>query len=105
MTRPFQAATRSLLAPDIPTMEESGFDQFVTASINFIVTPPGTPVDVRHRLSDAVARALASDQVKAAFAKIGAKAQPATPEELTSYLAQQQLRWSKIVATTHISVE
>jgi tripartite-type tricarboxylate transporter receptor subunit TctC len=99
------SATRSALAPDIPTMEESGFDQFVTASINFIVTPPGTPIDVRHRISDAVARALASDQVKAAFAKIGAKAEPATPEELTTYLAQQQLRWSKIVATTHISVE
>jgi tripartite-type tricarboxylate transporter receptor subunit TctC len=99
------SATRSPLAPDIPTMEESGFDQFVTASINFIVTPPGTPLDVRHRLSDAVAQALASDQVKAAFAKIGAKAEPATPEQLTSYLVQQQLRWSKIVATTHISVE
>lgn len=99
------SATRSALAPDIPTMEESGFDQFVTASINFLVTPPATPIDVRHRLSDAAARALASDQVKAAFAKIGAKAEPATPEELTSYLVQQQLRWSKIVATTHISVE
>jgi tripartite-type tricarboxylate transporter receptor subunit TctC len=66
------SATRSPLAPDIPTMEESEFDQFVTAGLNFIVTPPGTPIDVRHRLSDAVARALASDQVKAAFAKIGA---------------------------------
>jgi tripartite-type tricarboxylate transporter receptor subunit TctC len=99
------SANRIPLAPDIPTMEESGFDQFVTAGINFIVTPPGTPIDVRHQLSDAVARALASDQVKTAFAKIGAKGEPATPEQLTSYLAQQQLRWSKIVATTHISVE
>jgi tripartite-type tricarboxylate transporter receptor subunit TctC len=99
------SATRSALAPDIPTMQESGYDQFVTASINFIVTPPGTPIDVRHRISDAVARALASDQVKAAFAKIGAKAEPATPEELTTYLVQQQQRWSKIVATTHITVE
>jgi tripartite-type tricarboxylate transporter receptor subunit TctC len=99
------SATRSPLAPEIPTMQESGFDQFVTASINFIVAPPGTPIAARQRISDAVARALASDQVKAAFAKIGAKAAPATPEQLTTYLAQQQLRWSKIVATTHISVE
>ena len=36
--------TRSPLAPEIPTMVESGFDQFVTASINFIVAPPGTPL-------------------------------------------------------------
>lgn len=99
------SAARSPLAPEIPTMEESGFDQFVTASINFIVAPPGTPLAVRQRISDAVARALASDQVTAAFAKIGAKEQPATPEQLTSYLTQQQLRWGKIVETTRISVE
>jgi len=98
-------ATRSSLAPEIPTMQESGFDQFVTSSINFIVAPPGTPLDVRHRLSDAVAHALASAQVKDTFAKIGATEVPASPEELTAYLAQQQLRWSKIVETTHISAE
>jgi tripartite-type tricarboxylate transporter receptor subunit TctC len=99
------SAARSPLAPEIPTMEESGFDQFVTASINFLVAPPGTPIAVRRQLSDAVKRALADPQVKQAFAKIGAKEQPASPEELTSYLTQQQLRWSTIVETTHISVE
>ena len=54
------SANRSPLAPDIPTMVESGFDQFVTASINFIVAPPGTPFAVRKQISEAVARALAS---------------------------------------------
>lgn len=99
------SATRSPLAPEIPTMEQSGFDGFVTASINFIVAPPGTPLPVRQQISTAVARALASDQVQAAFAKIGATAKAATPEELSTYLVQQQLRWSKIVETTRISVE
>jgi len=99
------SAARSALAPDIPTMQESGFDQFVTASINFLVAPPGTPIEIRHLLSDAVARALASDEIKAAFAKINAKAEPATPEQLASYLAQQQVRWAKIVETTKISAE
>jgi len=99
------SAARDPLAPEIPTMEQSGFDQFVTASINFLVAPPGTPIAIREQLSKAVAQALASAQVKEAFARIGAKAQPASPEELASYIAQQQLRWSKIVATTRISVE
>lgn len=99
------SAARSPLAPKIPTMEESGFDQFVTSSINFLVAPPGTPMDVRKRLSEAVAQALNSAQLKEAFAKIGAQARPALPEELASYIVQQQLRWTKIVATTRISVE
>lgn len=99
------SATRNTLTPDIPTMQESGLDQFVTASINFLVAPPGTSVAIRHRLSDAAARALASDEVQNAFAKINAKAKPATPEQLTSYLAQQQAQWAKIVETSKISAE
>jgi tripartite-type tricarboxylate transporter receptor subunit TctC len=99
------SAVRSPLAPAIPTMQESGFDQFVTASVNFLVAPPGTPLPVRQRISDAVASALASDQVKDAFAKMGAKEEPATPEQLVPYLAQQQKRWAGIVGTAHISVQ
>src|SRR5262245_38427393 len=36
--------TRSPLAPDLPTMVESGFDQFITTSVNVIVAPPRTPL-------------------------------------------------------------
>jgi tripartite-type tricarboxylate transporter receptor subunit TctC len=99
------SGTRSALAPELPTMEESGFDQFVTTSINFVVAPPGTPIAIRRQVSDAVARALASDAVRQAFAKFGATARPATPEELAAYLAQQQRGWARIVAATHISLD
>jgi tripartite-type tricarboxylate transporter receptor subunit TctC len=96
---------RSALAPELPTMVESGFDQFVTASINFLVAPPGTPMPIRRQISDAVARALASEELKQAFARIGAQARPASPEELSAYIARQQQLWTRIVETTKISVE
>jgi tripartite-type tricarboxylate transporter receptor subunit TctC len=99
------SAKRSALALDIPTMEESGYDQFVTASINFIVAPPNTPMAVRRRLSEAVASALGSDEVKQAFAKMGALARPASPEELASYLVEQQRLWTRNVRAARISVE
>jgi tripartite-type tricarboxylate transporter receptor subunit TctC len=86
-------------------MQESGFDGFVTASINFFVAPPNTPLAIRKQVSDAVARALASDEVKQAFAKIGASEKPATPDELAKYIEQQQKHWSGIVETTHISLD
>jgi tripartite-type tricarboxylate transporter receptor subunit TctC len=97
--------TRSTLAPDIPTMVESGFDQFVTVSINFIVAPPGTPIAIRQQVSEAVARALTSVEVKEAFSRMGAQARPASPEQLAPYLADQQLRWARIVETTRVSVD
>ena len=99
------SAERSPLAPEILTMVESGFDQFVTASINFIVAPPGTPIAVRQQISQAVASALASDEIKQAFARMGATARPASPEQLAPYLAQQQLLWTRIVETTKLSVD
>ena len=51
------------------------------------------------------ARALASDDLKQAFAKIGATARPARPDELAVYLQEQQRRWSRIVETTKISLD
>jgi tripartite-type tricarboxylate transporter receptor subunit TctC len=99
------SAARSPLAPEIPTMVESGYDQFVTASINFLVAPPGTPLPIRQQLSAAVTHALDSAEVQQAFAKIGAKAVPASPDQLASYIAEQQQRWTKIVEMTRISVE
>jgi tripartite-type tricarboxylate transporter receptor subunit TctC len=86
-------------------MVESGYDGFVTASINFLVAPPGTPLPIRQQLGEAATRALDSAQVQQAFAQMGAKAVPATPDQLAAYIAEQQQRWTQIVATTHISAE
>ena len=99
------SATRSKLAPDIPTMVESGFDQFIVTSISAIVAPPGTPIDIRRRLNEAVATALASEEVQQSLSRMGGEARPASPDELASYLAQEQQRWSRIIETTKVSVD
>ena len=96
---------RSALAPDIPTMLESGFDQFVTTSITFIVAPAGTPIALRRQVNNAVGAALAAAEVQQAFARIGAQARPSSPEQLGSFLAAEQQRWSRIIETTRVSVD
>ena len=99
------SATRSKLAPEIPTMVESGFDDFVTASVNFIVAPPGTPMPIRQQINDAVAKALTSPEVEQNFVKIGATARPQSPDQLAATMAEQQRRWAKIVEQTKIAAE
>ena len=96
---------RSPLAPDLPTMVESGFDQFITTSITAIVAPPGTPIEITRRVNEAVAGALASLEVKQAFARLGAEARPALPEEFASYLAQAQQSWGRIIEATRVAVD
>jgi tripartite-type tricarboxylate transporter receptor subunit TctC len=99
------SAARSKLAPDIPTMVESGFDQFVVTSISAIVAPPGTPIDIRRRLHQAVAGALASEEVERALSRTGGEARPASLEELASFLAGEQQRWARIIEATGVSVD
>jgi tripartite-type tricarboxylate transporter receptor subunit TctC len=99
------SAARSKLAPDIPTMVESGFDQFIVMSISAVVAPPGTPLDIRRRLNETVAGALASDEVKQSLSRLGGEARPTSPEELDSYLTEEQQRWARIIEATRISVD
>jgi tripartite-type tricarboxylate transporter receptor subunit TctC len=86
-------------------MVGSGFDQFVMTSITAIVAPPGTPIEIRRRLNEAVARALASEEVERSLSRMGGEARPASPEELASYLAGEQRRWARIIEATRISVD
>jgi len=99
------SVARSKLAPDIPTMVESGFDQFVVTSITAIVAPPGTPIEIRRRLNEAVAGALASEDVERALSRTGGEARPASLEELASFLAGEQQRWARIIEATRVSVD
>jgi tripartite-type tricarboxylate transporter receptor subunit TctC len=99
------SAQRSKLAPEIPTMAESGFPDFVTTSINAIVTTPKVPPDIQRRLNEAVTKALASEEVQKSLARLGGEPRPSTPEELTSYLTGAKDHWARIIATTHISLE
>ena len=99
------SAARSKLAPELPTMVESGFDGFIMTSITAIVAPPGTPVDIRRRLNEAVAGALASEDVERSLSRMGGEARPASPEELASFLAAEQQRWARIIETTRVSVD
>jgi tripartite-type tricarboxylate transporter receptor subunit TctC len=99
------SAARSPLAPDIPTMVESGFDGFIVTSISAVVAPPGTPIDIRRRLNETVTGALASDEVKQTLSRIGGEARPASPEELASYLAEEQPHWARIIEATRITID
>lgn len=97
--------TRSPLAPELPTMVESGFPQFITTSVNMIVAPPGTPLAIRKRLNEAVNAALTSPEVQQAFARLGGQPQPSTPEETGAFLERSQQNWSRLVAETKISLD
>lgn len=99
------SATRSALAPEVPTMVESGYDQLVTSSVSLIVAPPGTPLAIRQQINKAAAAALDSPEVKQVFNTLGAEARIASPDDVSAYLAEAQQRWGRFINEAKLSID
>ncbi len=91
-------ANRSQVAPDLPTVIESGISGYDVSSWQGLVVPAGTPQAAIDRLHAATMKVLAMPEVKEAFAKQGAQASPTSPEQLQQYVRSEVARWKKVAA-------
>jgi tripartite-type tricarboxylate transporter receptor subunit TctC len=67
------SARRSLLLPEVPTMNESGYAMDISSWLG-IAAPKGLPADVRDRLAKAVAEAVEEPATRDAMLKLGIEA-------------------------------
>jgi tripartite-type tricarboxylate transporter receptor subunit TctC len=97
---------RSPLAPEVPTLDESGirgFNDFVTWS--GLLAPAGTPRDIIATLNKAFVRALADADVKNRLAGSGAEALGSTPGELSDRLRRELPMWAEVVRAAGAKVD
>jgi tripartite-type tricarboxylate transporter receptor subunit TctC len=86
------SAKRSALAPEVPTMIESGVKDFTAASYVGVLAPAGTPAGAMARLQAAVGAAIAAPRTLARFHELGvepAAAELATPAGFAQFLGQE----------------
>jgi len=81
------SAARSPLAPDVPTMIESGLKDFVAASYVGILAPAKTPPEVVATLEKALVKALAAKALQDKFLSTGAELVPASLQSSKSFAA------------------
>ncbi|KQP35201.1 tripartite tricarboxylate transporter substrate binding protein [Pseudorhodoferax sp. Leaf274] len=98
-------ATRSAVAPELPTVAESGLAGYDVSSWQGIVAPRGTPPEAVARLERALARVLAQPEVQAQFARQGVAAAPSTPQAFAQYIAQESARWQQVARQAGIRPE
>ena len=98
-------ATRSPLAPEVPTVAESGVPGYDVDVWFGVVVPAGTPKDVVTQLNAEINRALALPAVKRRFAQQGVHTAGGTPEQFAAYLQAQMTRWAKVVKDAGVRVE
>jgi len=97
--------TRNAFLPDVPTMMESGVPDYVVLTYIGVVAPAGTPQGIVVKLNSAINASLASPQLAAAFAKLGAEVRPAPPQAFAAFLAAETQKWSQVARTANIKLE
>jgi tripartite-type tricarboxylate transporter receptor subunit TctC len=96
---------RSKLAPDIPTINESGLPGFEMEQFYSIAAPAGTPRDIIMRINQEMVKRLPGDDVKNRLAAEGIEIRTSTPEDLDRLVASQVAKWTKIIRRAGIKVE
>ena len=98
-------AKRSKVAPDLPTIAESGFPGFNVTSWYALLVPAGTPAAIVKRMNDAIAKVLELPDVQQAMARQGLDPQHSTPQELATRIRQETAQWAAVIKEQGIKTE
>lgn len=92
--------------PQVPTMVESGYADFVTSSWQGVFVPAGTPRAIVARLNEALRKTLDLPEVKQRFASGGVVAIASkTPEEFAAYVSAESSRWGKVARDSGATID
>lgn len=89
---------RVAIAPNLPTMMESGVPNFQMSSWQAVYAPKGTPKPVVQRLNAEIVKILHMPDVKEKLGTtLGMEIVGSTPEELAAHMAREIPRWAELV--------
>jgi tripartite-type tricarboxylate transporter receptor subunit TctC len=91
------APKRLAALPDVPTIVEQGFPGLVVEDWVGFAVKSGTSPEIVARLNAAINKALATQNVKQAFANVGAEPAGGTPAEFGNLINAQLAHWAKVV--------
>ncbi|MCO5099991.1 MAG: tripartite tricarboxylate transporter substrate binding protein [Burkholderiaceae bacterium] len=89
---------RSPIAPDVPTIAESGYPEFEIVNWYAILAPAGTPAAVVERLNREIAKVLKEPQVVERFEAAGLEPTTGTPAELEALVRRDSDKYRRILS-------
>jgi tripartite-type tricarboxylate transporter receptor subunit TctC len=96
---------RSPVAPDVPTVAESGLPGFEVSVWFAIVASAGTPREVVERLNGVLVKAVRAPDVRERLASQGAEAIANTPEQFTAQMKADLVKWAKVVKDANVKLD
>jgi tripartite-type tricarboxylate transporter receptor subunit TctC len=90
--------------PDVPTIGETvpGYEVSVWFGIS---GPKGIPPDIVAKLNTAINAVLAKPEIKARFHDLGGEVMPMSPAEYGKLVADETVKWAKVVKSAGLKVE
>ena len=96
---------RSPLAPDIPTMEESGVPGIKVESWFALVAPAATPRDVMTRLHNEITRIAETPDYRALLEKNAFDVVISKPEAFPAFVREEREKWGKVIKAAGIKTQ
>jgi tripartite-type tricarboxylate transporter receptor subunit TctC len=91
-------AQRSTLLPELPTMVEAGYPNFVMPGWGGYLAPANTPNAIVQKLNAEVGRAVRKPEVQARLLAVGMETPPAlAPAQVADFVRDDVARWTALV--------
>ena len=88
---------RSVIAPEFPTIAESGLPGFEVVTWFGLLTTAGVPADVINRLYGELSQSLAQAAVKEQITKLGLEIVGSSPDQYATFLRSENVKWGNMV--------
>jgi tripartite-type tricarboxylate transporter receptor subunit TctC len=98
-------AKRSFVAPDVPTMQESGLAGYEISSWQAMFAPAGLPKEIHARIYAETAKALKSPDVVKRLQELGLDAGGMPPEDLAMLIREDIPKLGKIVRDSGAKID
>ena len=96
---------RSSLAPDVPTVAESGVPRYEASPWYGFLVPAGTPRPIVSRLHVDSVQVLKLPEVKERFRTTDIELVGSTPEQFGTYIRSEVDKWGKVVKASGLRPE
>lgn len=96
---------RSSMAPDVPTLSESGVPGYDVTTWYGVLVPATTSNEVIARLNGAAVNALTHPAVKERFAQTDLEPIYSTPEQFGAYIRGEVAKWAKVIKESGFKAE
>src|SRR5690625_2970751 len=95
----------SPLLPNLPTVHESGFEDFEAISWNALYVPKGTPDEIVERLNTLLAEIMQKDEVVTRLNSLYFTAESSTPEAMDERAETEKATWDEVIERLQLSLD